>query len=154
MMMMMMNCFCGMLDRRKAFSFISSRDHCQRSSPSRISDTPSRVWTCAEPEFRLSWMKLCSSDNHYTTAPLRVCLSDKKSNKQQMQVFLYYCRNCPRLNHFAKVNRNWKLHYAKNMTEKDWLILNCSLSFLKINIYLLPICHKLYWDFLRHFFQH
>ena len=39
MMMMMMNCFCGMVDRRKAFSLISSRDHCQRSSPSRISDT-------------------------------------------------------------------------------------------------------------------
>ena len=37
---MMMNCFCGMVDRRKAFSLISSRDHCQRSSPSRISDTP------------------------------------------------------------------------------------------------------------------
>ena len=35
-----MNCFCGMVDRRKAFSLISSRDHCQRSSPSRISDTP------------------------------------------------------------------------------------------------------------------
>ena len=58
MMMIMMNCFCGMVDRRKAFSLISSRDNCQ-----------SRVWTCAEPEFRLSWMKLCSSDNHYTTAP-------------------------------------------------------------------------------------
>ena len=39
-MMMMMNCYCGMVDRRKAFSLISSRDHCQRSSPSRISDTP------------------------------------------------------------------------------------------------------------------
>ena len=39
-LMMMMNCFCGMVDRRKAFSLISSRDHCQRSSPSRISDTP------------------------------------------------------------------------------------------------------------------
>ena len=39
-MMMMMNCFCGMVDRRKVFSLISSRDHCQRSSPSRISDTP------------------------------------------------------------------------------------------------------------------
>ena len=25
----------------------------------------SRVWTCAESEFRLYWMKLCSSDNHY-----------------------------------------------------------------------------------------
>ena len=68
-MMKMMNCFCGMVDQWKAFSLISSRDHCQRSSPSRISDTPSRVWACAEPEFRLSWMKLCSSDNHYTTAP-------------------------------------------------------------------------------------
>ena len=40
MMMMMMNCCCGMVDRRKVFSLISSRDHCQRSSPSRISDTP------------------------------------------------------------------------------------------------------------------
>ena len=39
-MMMMMNCFCGMVDRRKAFNVISSRDHCQRSSPSRISDKP------------------------------------------------------------------------------------------------------------------
>ena len=28
------------VDRRKTFSLISSRDHCQRSSPSRISDTP------------------------------------------------------------------------------------------------------------------
>ena len=37
---MMMNCFCGMIDRRKAFSLTSSRDHCQRSSPSRISDMP------------------------------------------------------------------------------------------------------------------
>ena len=36
----MMNCFWGMVDRRKAFSLISSRHHCQRSSPSRISDTP------------------------------------------------------------------------------------------------------------------
>ena len=40
MMMMMMNCFYGMVDRRKAFRFISSRDHCQRSSSFRISDTP------------------------------------------------------------------------------------------------------------------
>ena len=35
----MMNCFCGMVDRRKTFSLISYRDHCQRSSPSTISDT-------------------------------------------------------------------------------------------------------------------
>ena len=35
-----MNCFCCMVDRRKAFSLISIQDHCQRSSASRISDTP------------------------------------------------------------------------------------------------------------------
>ena len=35
-----MNYFCGIGDRRKAFSLISSRDHCQRPSPSRTSDTP------------------------------------------------------------------------------------------------------------------
>ena len=39
LMIMMMNCFCGMVDQQKAFSLISSQDHCQRSSPSRISDT-------------------------------------------------------------------------------------------------------------------
>ena len=38
--LMMMNCFCGMVDQRKAFSLISSRDHCQRSPPSQISDAP------------------------------------------------------------------------------------------------------------------
>ena len=37
--MMMMNCFRGMVDRRKAFSLISSREHCQRSSSSQISET-------------------------------------------------------------------------------------------------------------------
>ena len=40
MMMMMMYCFFGMVDQRKAFSLISRRDHYQRSSPSRTSNTP------------------------------------------------------------------------------------------------------------------
>ena len=40
MMMRMINCLYGMVDGWKAFSLISSRDQCQRSSPSRISDTP------------------------------------------------------------------------------------------------------------------
>ena len=40
MMMMMMNSFCGIVDRLKTFSLISSRDHCERSSASRISDMP------------------------------------------------------------------------------------------------------------------
>ena len=36
----MVNSFCGMVDRRKAFSLISSQDHHQRSSSWRISETP------------------------------------------------------------------------------------------------------------------
>ena len=39
LMMMMMICFCGMVDQRKAFNLIFSWEHCQRSSPSQISDT-------------------------------------------------------------------------------------------------------------------
>ena len=62
--MMMMSCFCGMVDRRKAFSLISSRYHWQGVSPSQISNTPQRIWIRAELQFSLFWMKLCSSDNH------------------------------------------------------------------------------------------
>ena len=40
MMMMMMNCFCAMVDQPKAFTLISSWDHCQKSSLLRISKTP------------------------------------------------------------------------------------------------------------------
>ena len=40
----------------------------------------SRIWTWAEPEFRLWWMKLCSSDNNYTIAPQRVPWECQKSD--------------------------------------------------------------------------
>ena len=39
-MMMIMNCFCGIIDRRKVVSLISRQDHCRRYSPMRISNTP------------------------------------------------------------------------------------------------------------------
>ena len=51
MMMMMLNCFCDMVDRQNTFSLISNRDYCQRSSPSWISDTP---WAEFEPAQNLS----------------------------------------------------------------------------------------------------
>ena len=38
-MMIMTNRFCGVVDRRKTFSLLSSRNYCQRSSPLWISDT-------------------------------------------------------------------------------------------------------------------
>ena len=68
--LIMMNCFYAMIYRRKAFSLISSWDHCQRFSPSQISDMPRAGFeTSAEPEITLRWLKLCSSDNHYTIIP-------------------------------------------------------------------------------------
>ena len=51
--LMMMHCFCGMVDWRKAFSLISNRDHCQRSSPSRISYTPPWI-------YKISFFECCS----------------------------------------------------------------------------------------------
>ena len=49
-----MNCFCDMADQQKGFTLIST----------------SRIWACAEPQLRLNRMKLCSGNNHYTTAQL------------------------------------------------------------------------------------
>ena len=51
MIMMMMNCFCGMFDWWKALSLISSWDHCQRSSQAQISNMP---WAGFEPVQNLS----------------------------------------------------------------------------------------------------
>ena len=86
MRMMMMNCFCGMVDRRKAFSLISNRDHCQRSSSSRISDTPRAGF---EPAQNLSsgfveWS--CAVEittklrHHYTTASVKQRFSQEASS--------------------------------------------------------------------------
>ena len=77
-MMMMMNCFCDMVDRRNVFSLISSQDHCQRFSPSRVSATPRAglepaqnlssglvEWNCA---LLITTTTRCYyTDNHYTT---------------------------------------------------------------------------------------
>ena len=40
MTMMIINYFSGMVDRQKVFSLLFSQGHCQRSSPSGISNTP------------------------------------------------------------------------------------------------------------------
>ena len=74
----MMNCFCGMVDRQKAVSVTSSRNHCQISSRSRIFDTtragfepaqkPSSgllEWSCAvviTTILHYHYTKFCSSD--------------------------------------------------------------------------------------------
>ena len=44
--------FCVMVDRRKALSHISSRYHCQILTIANLGHAASRIWTCAEPEFK------------------------------------------------------------------------------------------------------
>ena len=79
LLMMMMNCFWGVDDRRNSFSLISSRDHCQRSSPSWISDVPRAGF---EPVQNLS---SGSSDNHYTTAQ-QMRLNEANCPKSQEKI--------------------------------------------------------------------
>ena len=74
MKMIMMNCFCGMVDRRKSFILISSRDHCQRSSLSRISNTPRAGFVPAQnlSSGFLEWscpVVITTTQRHYTTSP-------------------------------------------------------------------------------------
>ena len=55
---MMMIGVSGMVDRWKAFGAISNRQHRQRSSIiANLRQAASRIWTCAESEFRPCWMK-------------------------------------------------------------------------------------------------
>ena len=64
--------FCGIVDRRKAFCLISSRGLLSEIlTIANLRHTASKILNSAEPEFRLSWMKLCSSDNPYATAPVK-----------------------------------------------------------------------------------
>ena len=76
--MMMMNCFCGLVDRRKTFNLISSRDHFQRPSPSRIFDTPGAryepaknqssgfvEWSCAAVITTTPRRHICELNNYF-----------------------------------------------------------------------------------------
>ena len=108
--LMMMNCSCGMVDRRKAFSPSSSWDHCQRSSPSRISDT-----RCAgyQPAQNLSsglveWNCAVGRDNHYTTAPclfyLFLQILENKSYRMVCQIFIKVIEKALHCKFFPFVN--------------------------------------------------
>ena len=66
--MIMMNCFFSMFDQGKVFRLISSWDQLSGIlTIANLRHVASRIWTCRESEFRLSWLKLCSSDDRYTT---------------------------------------------------------------------------------------
>ena len=59
LIMMIMNCFYGMVDRWKLgpLSEILTITNLRHAA--------SRIWTCAEPDLSLRWMKLCTTPRHH-----------------------------------------------------------------------------------------
>ena len=122
----MMNCFCGMVDRPIPFSLISSWDHGQRSSPSRISDT----WRAGfEPEQNLG----SGFDNHYTMCqhgfepvleknlffencyiqPSLVIMQFERSVPHNMLMFFFLLYGF-----FEKVSLGKNFHFCLNLARK------------------------------------
>ena len=127
MMMMMMNCFCGMVDRRKAFSLISSRGHCQRSSPSRVSNTPRAGF---EPAQNLSsdlveW----SCAIMITITPRRHILLERTKNLTK--IFKYSKHFPENLQYFSwtgsllrDIDNNWVIFNGNKYRSRNREILN------------------------------
>ena len=66
---MKMNCFGGIIDRRKVLSLISIDRNYQILTIANLRHTANSICTFPKSEFSLCWMKLWNSGNHYTTAP-------------------------------------------------------------------------------------
>ena len=58
-MRMVLNWFCGVVERRKSLDLKPSGNHCGSAA--------GRILTYTNPKFRFYWMKYCSIDNHCTT---------------------------------------------------------------------------------------
>ena len=61
--------------KSKRFSLFPSRSMSEVLNIANLRHATSRVWTCPESDFRSSWMKMCNTDNHYTTIPRHLSLS-------------------------------------------------------------------------------
>ena len=123
MIMMIINCFCGMVDRRKVFSLISSWDHCQRSSPSRISDTPRAGF---EPAQNLSsGLVEWSCAVVITTTPRRQGMGNAARLLQVLHRFVYWKYLLSQK--YQKVLVLFSLNYHKYSREfRQWKLSNLS----------------------------
>ena len=97
--LLMMNCFCGIVDRRKALTLISSRDNYQSFSPSQTSDTLRAGFELPQNQFRLYWRKLCNSDSY--------CITCEK----HVNSFQITCLNLP-----------WRFQYMDILPKQHWLV--------------------------------
>ena len=87
LMMMMMNCYCGIVDWLKTpFHPEPLPDFLTNGN---LRHAASRIWRCAEPDFWHWWMKLYGTDNHYTKVPL--ALTYFESNCYCFFLISWYC---------------------------------------------------------------
>ena len=78
-----------MVDRRRAFTpNFRAGPLSEILTIANLRQAASRISTRAEYEFRLCLMKLCSSDNHYTTAILRPLRAIKSYIKNYIKTTL------------------------------------------------------------------
>ena len=104
-MKMMMNSFCGIVDRRNTFTpYFQSGPLSEIFNIANFRHPASRVLTCAESEFKLCWMKLCSSDNHFTTAlHIGVIHEGKQSTRANNLASVIYNMKIVQANNVASV---------------------------------------------------
>ena len=88
-MMMVMNCFLVWLTDERHLALFPARIIVRDFPITNFGHAISRIWTCAEPEFRLWWIKLCSSDNRYTMVP-PITLEITASNPHLYHQFLIF----------------------------------------------------------------
>ena len=88
--------FAEWLTEERCLHLISSQDHCLEILIIANSwYAASRVWTCAKPEFRLYWMKLCSNKKmpipHYLVIVIYIIGSPLNTTHPKNICFTHYC---------------------------------------------------------------
>ena len=141
MMMIMMNCFSGMVDRRKLISIIFSRNLYQRFSPSKISDVPGAGFKSL-PKIKSnfvewSWVvKLTLTPRHQTASLVTY-------NKEILIDNFIFCA-------LTYKSRRWIYH---NVQQPQFVITGClqiqSNKFLQVNE--INVFKNWYYSFTMHF---
>ena len=138
MMMKMMNCFCGMVDRRKVFSLIYSRDHFQRSSLLSNSNTP---WTGFEPAQNLiSGIVKWGGAVVITTTPRRHNSHDSHPSLTTIWKNFYWLSLS--LNSLNSVGKGWTRGFLSNILSFIFTFIQCKLIIRNIFLFTLLMLRK------------
>ena len=82
--------FCRMFDKQKCLMpHFKSQTLPQLLTSTNLRYALNRNWTCGEPKLILYWLKLCSSDNHYTKMPRKFKFIIFSENKIYVKSYNY-----------------------------------------------------------------